>query len=161
VLTSYIQPASADPKNGAAPGATSKEPHPVTIAADRLDFSDDGRKGSYRGNVELHTENTVLRADRLDVYFTRAASAESSEIDHAVAENHVSVVQPTRRATGERGVYYAVPGKLIMEGGPPAVYDAVNGFTTGRSLTLFFHDDTIFVDGGEKSPTLSRHRISP
>lgn len=161
VLTSFIQSAPADPKSGAASGASRKEPHPVTISADRLDFSDDGRKGSYLGNVVLQTEETTLRADRLDVYFTAGASAESSEIDRAVAAGHVSVTQPTRHATSERGEYFATQGKILMTGGPPAVNDAVQGYTTGRSLTLFLHDDTIFVDGGEKSPTLSKHHISP
>ncbi len=161
VLTSYIQPPVANSQSGAAPGTSKQEPSPVTIGADRLDYSDNGRKGSYRGNVVLQTEKTTLRADRLDVYFTNAASAESSEIDRAVADGNVSVVQPTRRATGEHSEYFAGPGKILMTGGPPAVYDAVNGFTTGRSLTLFLHDDTIFVDGGDKSPTLSKHRISP
>ncbi|MHB8653991.1 MAG: LPS export ABC transporter periplasmic protein LptC [Terriglobia bacterium] len=165
VLTSFIQPTSTDPKSGAATGASRKGPRPVTISADRLDYSDDGRKASYLGNVVLQTEETTLRADRLDVYFSAAAtagkSAESSQIDRAVAEGHVSVVQPTRHATSERAEYSATQGKILLTGGPPAVVDAVQGYTTGRRLTLFLHDDTIFVDGGEKSPTLSKHHISP
>ena len=161
VLTSFIQPPPADPKGGTAPRASRKEPRPITISADRLDFSDDGRKASYLGNVVLHTEDTTLRADRLDVYFTNGASAESSEIDHAVGEGRVSVTQPTRHATSERADYLAAPGKILMTGGPPAVNDDVQGYTTGRSLTLLLHDDRIFVDGGVESPTLSKHHISP
>lgn len=165
VLTSFVQPPSTNPKSGATPGASRKGPRPVTISADRLDYSDDGRKASYLGNVVLQTEETTLRADRLDVYFsagvTAGTSAESSQIDRAVAEGHVSVAQPTRRATSERAEYSATQGKILLTGGPPAVVDAVQGYTTGRRLTLFLHDDTIFVDGGEKSPTLSKHHISP
>ena len=161
VLTSFIQPAPTDLKGGAASRASRKGPRPVTISADRLDFSDDGRKATYLGNVVLQTEETTLRADRLDVYFSAGASAESSEIDRAVAEGHVSVAQPSRHATSERGEYFAKEGKILMTGGPPAVDDSVQGYTTGRSLTLFLHDDKIFVDGGEKSPTLSKHHISP
>jgi len=74
VLTSFIQPPPADPKGATAPRASRKEPRPVTISAERMDFSDDGRKASYLGNVVLHTEETTLRADRLDAYFTKGLS---------------------------------------------------------------------------------------
>jgi LPS export ABC transporter protein LptC/lipopolysaccharide transport protein LptA len=160
VLTSYIQAPQASSPGAAAHGDPKEGPNPITIGADGLDYSEDGRVATYCGNVILQTDNTTLRADRLVAYFSRTATAESSEIDHAVAAGNVSVVQPTRRTTGEHAEYFAAAEKIIMTGGPPSVYDAVNGLTTGRSLTLFIHDDTILVDGGEKSPTISKHRIS-
>ena len=132
---------------------------PVTIRAEGLEYFDEGRKASYRGNVQLETENTSLRSDRLDVFFSAKGSPGASEVERAVAEGHVTVVQPTRRVTGERAEYFAAPGKILVTGGPPALYDAEKGFTTGQRLTFFIHDDRIFLDGGEESPTLSRHRI--
>lgn len=97
----------------------------------------------------------------MEVYLSRAATTEASSVERALAEGHVSVVQPGRRAAGDRAEYLAAQGKIVMTGGPPSVYDDVNGFTTGRSLTMFLHDDTISVDGGDKSPTISKRRISP
>jgi lipopolysaccharide export system protein LptA len=160
VMTSFIQVPSADAQNGAPAPASSKQANPVTVAADRLDYSDDGRMASYRGHVILTTENTTMRADRLDVYLTKSNTAESSQVDHAVADGSVSVVQPTRRSTGEHAEYLAAPGKILLTGGPPAVLDQENGYTTGRSLTLFLHDDTIAVNGDVKSPTLSKHSLA-
>jgi lipopolysaccharide export system protein LptA len=150
VLTSFLQSAPADPKSA----------RPVTIRADRLEYADEGRRGSYRGNVELRTETSTLRADRLDVYFISKTTGAPSELDRAVADGHVKVMQTARTVTAEHAEYFAGAGKILMTGGPPAIYDASEGFTTGRSLTLFLHDDTIFVDGGAKSPTLSKHRLS-
>ncbi|MGD0696236.1 MAG: LPS export ABC transporter periplasmic protein LptC [Terriglobia bacterium] len=161
VLTSYIQAASTENPKGAASAGMRSENRPVTIRADGVDYSDADRKGAYRGHVELRTENSTLRADRMDVYSSRGATAEASEVERAVAEGHVSVVEPARRATGDHAEYFAAQGKIVLTGGPPTVYDAANGFTSGRSLTLFLHDDTIFVDGGDQSPTISKRRISP
>jgi len=77
-----------------------------------------------------------------------------------VAEGQVRVVQPGRRAAGNRAEYFAGEGRIVLSGGPPSLYDAEKGFTTGQRLTFFIHDDTLRVDGGDESPTLSRHRIA-
>jgi lipopolysaccharide export system protein LptA len=158
VLTSFLQPAAESPEKGGKSRA-GNVPVPVTIRADDLEYFDEGRKASYRGHVQLETENATLRADRLDVYFSSKSAPGSSEVERAVADGHVTVVQPARRATGEHAEYFAAPGKILVTGGPPTLYDAEKGFTTGRQLTFFLRDDTIFLDGGEESPTLSRHRI--
>lgn len=157
VLTSHLQPASAVPGTSSA---SPRETRPVTIRADQLEYFDQGRKASYRGHVQLQTENTTLQADHVDVYFSAAQTVETSEVERAVADGHVTVVQPARRASGEHAEYFAGPGKILLTGGPPTLYDAEKGFTTGQRLTFFIHDDTIFVDGGDESQTLSKHRIA-
>ena len=93
------------------------------------------------------------------VFFSGQGAAGASEVDRAVAEGHVTVVQPSRRATGEHAEYFAAPGKILVTGGPPTLYDAEKGFTTGQQLTFFLRDDRIFLDGGKESPTLFKHRI--
>ena len=77
-----------------------------------------------------------------------------------MAEGHVVVVQPGRRATGEHGEYLAGPGKIVLTGGPPSIHDVEKGFTTGQRLTVFVHDDRLLVDGGDGSPSLSQHRVA-
>ena len=160
VFTSFIQSASVNGRSITS-GTARADVRPVTIRAERLEYSDEAHKAVYQGKVELRTEDTTLRSDRLDVYFARQSANESSALERAAAEGHVTIVQPTRHATAEHAEYFSAQGKILLTGGPPAVYDASEGFTTGRSLTLFLHDDTILVDGGDKSPTLSKHRISP
>ena len=96
----------------------------------------------------------------MDVYFSHLGADQPPEMDHAVAEGQVVVVQPGRRASGEHGEYYASPGKIVLTGGPPSIYDVDKGFTTGRCLTLFTHDDRLLVEGGKGSPSLSKHRVA-
>jgi lipopolysaccharide export system protein LptA len=110
--------------------------------------------------VQLQTENTTLQADSVDVFFSDTASVEQTELERAVAGGHVIVVQPGRRATGNRAEYFAREGKILLSGGPPTLYDAEKGFTSGQRLTFNIHDDSLRVDGGDESPTLSRHRIA-
>jgi lipopolysaccharide export system protein LptA len=160
VVTTFLQSSAAAPGARAASRADETRELPVTIRADDLEYSEGGRKASYRGEVQLETQNATLRSDQLNVFFSPSNVAGESAVERAVAEGHVVVVQPGRRATGERAEYFAGPGKILVTGGPPALYDAEKGFTTGRQLTFFLRDDTIFLDGGEESPTLSKHHIS-
>jgi len=160
VLTSHLQPASY--AAGAAPSSATPrhETRALTVRADFLEYFDEGSKASYRGHVKLQTEATTMEADRMDIYFSQLGTNQKSEVERAMAEGHVVVVQPGRRATGEHGEYSADSGKIVLTGGPPSIYDVEKGFTTGQRLTLFVHDDRLLVDGGKGSPSLSQHRVA-
>jgi lipopolysaccharide export system protein LptA len=157
VLTSHLQPGRA------IAGGSSKEsggrPQPVRIRAEHLEYFDQGRKASYRGKVKLQTEDTILESDKLDAYFSNVSAADSAELERAVADGTIRVVQPGRRATGQHAEYFAAEGKILLSGGPPTLMDAEKGFTSGQRLTFFTRDDNLFVTGGDESPTISRHRV--
>jgi len=155
VLTSHLQPATAV-GNAAAKGSPAAS-RPATIRADHLEYSDEGRKATYRGNVRMQTENTTLEADRLDATFKESGKA--TELERAIADGNVKVTQPGRRATGRHAEYFSRDGRIVLTGGPPALYDAEKGFTSGQSLTFYSHDDRLIISGGEESTTISRHRI--
>jgi lipopolysaccharide transport protein LptA len=157
-LTSHMQRTAPAP--GKPASDAERQTGPVTIRADHLEYFDEGRKAIYRGNVQLQTENTTLWADRLDAYFSRQSTADQVELEHAVADGDVKVVEPGRRATGDHAEYFAAEGKIMMSGGPPLLYDVEKGATTGQRLTFYTHDDRLLVDGGDESPTISRHRIA-
>ena len=67
------------------------------------------------------------------------------------------------RATGaaprSSGVYTADDDKFVLSGGTPTLYDGNEGTTTGRELTFNIADDTIIVDSGNGTRTLTRHRV--
>jgi lipopolysaccharide transport protein LptA len=160
VVTRYLQPGSLITK-GAAASHAEGQMQPVMVSADYLEFLDQGRRARYHGTVRLVTEDTGLQSDRLDLYFTQGDTVEGSTVDHAEAEGHVKVTQPGRHGSGDHAQYFAGPGKVVLTGGPPSLVDEEKGFTTGQSLTFFIHDDRLFVDGGEKSPSLTKHRVAP
>lgn len=159
VSTSSLQPGT--PGQGTDKHRVRERPsQPVLIRADRLEVVDSGARASYRGNVQLQSENTVLNADRAEVVFSRARAPELSGIERSRAEGHVRLVQPGRRATGERADYDAAAGKIVLSGGPPVLEDAKRGSTTGQRLTFFIRDDRLLIDGDVKSPVVSTHRIA-
>ncbi len=157
VITSHLQPAAskAGPETGNQSG-----PSPLTIRADRLDYFDVGRRARYSGHVVLNTGDTKIEADRLDVYFSSVNEQADAEVERAVAEGHVKIVQPMRYAKGEKAVYDARTGMIVMTGGPPTVYDTEKGSMTGQRLTFNIHNDRLLVDGSAKSPAVSKHRVA-
>jgi lipopolysaccharide export system protein LptA len=160
VVTSLLQRAP----DASEPGATSHAPagaRPVTIHADSLEYFDQGRRARYHGNVRLVTEDTKVQSDHLNVYFTQGDAMGGSEVDRAEADGHVRITQPGRIGTGDHAEYFAGPGKLVLTGGPPSVVDDEKGSTTGQRLTFFIHDDRLFVDGGDQSPSLTKRRVAP
>jgi lipopolysaccharide export system protein LptA len=159
VVTSFLQP-SGMVSNPSAKTHPNTEMQPVTVNADFLEYLDEGRRARYHGNVRLVTESTTVKSDHLDVFFTQANTVEGSQVDHAVADGHVKVTQPSRVGTGEHADYFAGPGKIVLTGGTPTLIDEEKGTTTGQRLTFFIHDDRLFVDGGDHTPSLTRHRVA-
>ncbi len=159
VSTSALETPKAAPRADQASGAP-PDARPVLIRADHLEYFDESGKASYRGNVRFQTENTVLQADRLEVFFTREKARDLSGVERSVADGHVQVAQPARRATGEHAEYEAGAGKIVLTGGPPVLEDAQEGSTTGRRLTFFTRDDRLLVDGDVRSPVISKHRLA-
>jgi lipopolysaccharide export system protein LptA len=133
---------------------------PVTIGADRLEYLELGRTAAYRGHVRMRQGDATLEADRLDAHFSEATRDQPSELERAVASGSVVVVEPGRRATGNHAEYFAADGRIELSGGPPTLYDAQNGFTTGQILTFYTRSDTLQVDGGEGFRALSKHHLS-
>lgn len=157
VVTSHLQTA---PAGTAGEKAGQSGPSPLIVRADRLEYFDAGRKARYAGNVEMDTADTRIQADRLDVYFSSGVKKGDSEVERAVAEGHVKIVQPMRYAMGENAVYDAETGKVVMTGGPPTVHDAEKGSMTGQRLTFYIHNDRLLVDGSASSPAVSKHRVA-
>lgn len=163
VATSLVEPAleGAEAKsNSGKQKPRSGAVEPVTITAKRLEYFNQSREAVYQGNVKMVSTDTTFTSDRLQAYFSQPAESNQAEIDRAIADGHVEVNQtPGRRASGERAEYFAGPGKIVLTGGPPVVYDLQQGYLTGRRLTFFTRNGSLFAGGGDKSKTLSKRRI--
>ena len=142
---------------GAGPTSASQ---PAIIRADHVEYFDLNRKAVYQGHVRMDGSGATLQADRLEAYFTQAGEGEASKLDRVAADGHVTIVEPGRRAAGDHADYFAIPGKVVMTGGPPTLYDSENGFATGRSLTFWVLDDSVLIDGSSGASAISKHRLS-
>jgi len=139
----------------------------VRITSDRLTYMDDDHLAHFDGNVQAKGTDVTVTSAEMDVYLvprgenlSGQSSTQAARIDHIIARDHVVILQPQRRGTGEKLVYTASDDKFVLTGGPPSIFDAERGRTTGVSLTLFRHDDRVLVEGSDTSPTVTHTRVA-
>ncbi len=134
------------------------------ISSGTLTYWDAEDRAHLEKDVVVQSADERMKGPVLDLYFTREADAKNtapgtSRISKAVGTGGVEVQQGERRGTAERGVYTAADDKFVLSGGTPTLYDGNEGATTGRELTFNIADDTIVVDSGNGTRTLTRHRV--
>jgi lipopolysaccharide export system protein LptA len=140
---------------------------PLAITSSHLTYSDPDRKAHYEGGVVAKGTDFTASAREMDAYLLpRSAIAGtqsplgSGQLDHLVGQGNVVVQQPTRRADGQNLVYTAAEDKFVLTGGPPSIFDAERGRTTGVSLTFFRRDDRVLVEGEASSPVVTQTRVA-
>jgi lipopolysaccharide export system protein LptA len=134
------------------------------ISSGTLTYWDAENRAHLEKNVVALAGDERMRGPVLELYFTReengkAGSQGTSQISRAVGTEGVEVQQGDRRGTADRGVYTADVDQFVLSGGTPTLYDPTEGTTTGRELTFNMADDTIIVDSGNGTRTLTKHRV--
>ncbi len=140
---------------------------PVKITSARLNYADLERRIFLDGGVTAKEVDATITGQQATVFLlprneSQAASnpARPGQVDRIIAEGRVVITQPTRHATGDRLVYTSADDKFVLTGGPPSIFDAERGKTTGNSLTFYRHDDRVLVEGREKSPAVTRTQVA-
>jgi len=144
---------------------------PVHITSARLNYADAARRIFLDGGVTAKTVDATMTGQQMTVFLrprsesltgsqTKTGPASPGKVDRIVAEHDVVVIQPTRRATGDRLVYTTADDKFVLTGGPPSIFDAERGKIKGDSLTFYRHDDRVLVEGKETSPTVTRTQVA-
>lgn len=132
---------------------------PVTVTSSSLNYSDPQRRAVFKGAVLLKSTDGTVSADTTDVLLQPKSEnqakngAQAKQIEEIVAQGHVVVEQPSRRAIGNTMTYTAADEKYVMTGGFPSIFDAEHGITRGDSLTFYSRSDTVLV--GSETPTRS------
>ena len=140
---------------------------PVKITSARLSYTDGERKARFEGGVQAQGAELTITARIMDVFLqprnqatTNQSLTGTGKIDHIIADEHVVITQPGRRALGDHLVYTTDDDKFVLTGGSPSIFDAEHGKITGVSLTLFRHDGRVLVEGNNTSPTVTTTRVA-
>jgi lipopolysaccharide export system protein LptA len=140
---------------------------PVHITSARLNYADTERRIFLDGRVIAKESDATMTGQQMTVFLLPRSESKAGtnpatpgQVDRIIAENGVVITQPTRHATGERLVYTAADDKYVLTGGPPSIFDAERGKTTGDSLTFYRHDDRVLVEGRETSPAVTRTQVA-
>jgi lipopolysaccharide export system protein LptA len=164
------QPQPKSPKN-ARTANKSDQPTLVAITATHLIYVDSERKAHYEGGVSAKSSDFTASSQTMDVYLLPRTQSTGqttpiqsvtgqSRVDRVVAQGHVLVLQPNRRAEGEKLVYSTSDDKFVLTGGPPSIFDAEQGKITGVSLTFFRADDRVLVEGEASTPVVTQTRVA-
>jgi lipopolysaccharide export system protein LptA len=169
----------------AAKGSGSASPlarsGPISITATKLTYADSERKVHYETGVVAKGVDFSASAKTLDAYlvprsqsllsqnsFSQSPAnqplASPGQLDHLVAQDNVVILQPNRRAEGQKLVYTAADDKFVLTGGAsnelPSIFDAEQGKITGVSLTFFRGDDRVLVEGEASTPVVTQTRVA-
>lgn len=138
---------------------------PVNVTASRLNYNDADRQARFDGGAILTSAAGTMSADLMTVFLDPRGQAQpvlsgtASQLNRIVAQGHIAIQQPNRRATGDKLVYTAADSRFILTGGPPSIFDAEHGKITGDSLTFFSRDDRVLVQGGNASTSVTKARV--
>ncbi|MFI5098359.1 MAG: LptA/OstA family protein [Candidatus Acidiferrales bacterium] len=147
-------------QQAATESAPNKKPGLWHVSSGTLTYWDADSRAHLEKNVVVQSEDQRMRGPLLDLFFTHGdGNGGASQISRAVGTGGVIVEQGERRGTAEKGVYTAADQKFVLSGGKPTLFDPEQGTTSGRELTFFLADDTIMVDSGNGSRTLTKHRV--
>jgi lipopolysaccharide export system protein LptA len=144
---------------------------PVHITSARLNYADAERRVFLDGGVTAKEEDATMTAQQMTVFLlprsqskTGTNPAMPGQVDRIIAEDRVVMTQPTRHAAGDRLLYTSVDDRYVLTGGPlsgpPSIFDAERGKTTGDSLTFYRHDDRVLVEGRGTSPAVTRTQVA-
>lgn len=136
VRSAFYRSASDERTDG---GATRRPAPPAYGTTRRLTYLDSDRIVRYEGEADLRQDTQRISADLITAYLER----ERAELDHAIAEGHVSVVEPGRKAFGETATYTAGTRTVVLRGRSARVEDDRNGVTRGPQLTFILGDGRV------------------
>jgi len=144
-------PASS-PATEAAKVDLSKEP--VHIEADRMESDQKTESILFVGNVEAHQADLAIKADRMTVFYQRAAAAKTDtrnsgaeatrSIDRLTASGSVEIVKLDWNATGDQLEYVSRDRKIILTGNTKVWQD--NNLVTGDRIVLYLDEGKSIVE---------------
>jgi lipopolysaccharide export system protein LptA len=153
--------------SNSAPNTSPPADDAVNITSMFLTYADAERLAHYEGGVVARGPDYTATSKVADAFLVpRAQMAKNqilggpAQLDHVVATGDVVLVQPNRRAVGDRLVYTAKEDRYVMTGRSPSIFDAERGKITGASLTFYNRDDRVLVDGEASTPVVTQTRVA-
>lgn len=130
---------------------------PIQITADRLEADDAVHRVTFLGDVVARQGDVVIYAQQMDVLYQE----ETREVERVEAFRDVRIVQGTKVATGDKGVFYRAEGRLVLTGSP-RVHQGED-FVEGDEVTVFLNEERSIVssEGGSRVNAVFHPKESP
>ncbi|MDZ4163706.1 MAG: lipopolysaccharide transport periplasmic protein LptA [Smithellaceae bacterium] len=130
---------------------------PIKIEADKLDAHNEKRMVIFTGNVIATQEDTVIKADRMTLYYKKDAQVGASaakdplkggDLDRIEAKGRVIIHMEERIATGDDAVFTQDTQQIVLIGNA-TLREGMN-VVKGERVTYFMAENRGVVEGGEK-----------
>lgn len=150
-LDAQLADAKKDPK------IDKDRPKAIKIDADRLEANNAKRVVTFIGNVHAVQEDSIIRSDRLILYFRKETPtgpaapkdpARGGEVERIEARGRVNIQMQERTATGDEAVFYQETRQIVLIGNA-TLREGAN-FIRGEKITVFLDEDRGVVEGSEK-----------
>lgn len=131
---------------GAEPRGAAIGDQPINITSDRLEADDAASQVRFEGEVVARQADVVIYADTMIVFYR----PEDREVQRVEALQNVRIVQGSRVATGQKGIYYRERGRIVLTGSP-RVHQGED-FVEGDEITVFLEEEKSIVSsqGGSR-----------
>ena len=140
----------------AAPApAESDQAAPIHITSDTMVVESAARSAEFIGNVRAVQQTTVITADRLKVFYKAEQDAdpqdqaEAGAIKEIICTGAVVIQFDGKVAVGEKAVYTAENGVLVLTG-PDAKVTSEKNSVVGEKITVFRNEDRMMVESGSR-----------
>ncbi|CAI2718472.1 LptA/OstA family protein [Nitrospina watsonii] len=139
-----------------------EEPKRLEITSDKMRTEDNGRKIVFTGNVRGEWEDVVLTSEILEVYTQpkdntapqTSASGEDpksgQELEKIIAIKNVDVIKGTKKARGDKAIYYDKTQKMVLTGTPHATAWENENILEGPEMIFYMNEDRFEVTNGVK-----------
>lgn len=130
---------------------------PLEITSSRMEAFQDRRLIVFSGDAAVKQGNSVLKADRLLLYYKKnpdkkvsgkADTDETGDLEKIEAKGNVSLVQGDRRATGNEAVYFRESNKVTMTGN--AVLNEGKSSIRGERVIIMLDENRGIVESSEQ-----------
>lgn len=115
----------------------------IRVQADRFDIYAKENRAQYQGHVRAERGTTVIRSDRLQVFYAPGPSG-ASEVTRVEADGHAEADDGARHAQGEHADFDNRTGVLVMTGQPQA--QAGGSQVAGARVTFTAGSEVLEVD---------------
>lgn len=127
---------------------------PTFIKSDSLTVQSEKRIFTYTGHVEVKQADMILTCDELEGRYT-----EANQIDELIAKRNILIVKGDKiKATGQKGVYTAKTGVLVLTENPNLEQ---NGSTLSADTIRVFLQEDRSVAEGDVRVTLVNNKTTP
>jgi lipopolysaccharide transport protein LptA len=125
----------------------------IRATSEKLDYDDAAGVAHYTGSVRAEKQGVVLETQDM------TARLRDKDVDQIVATGEVTVTQGDRRGRGEQAVYELKTESVVLTGENAEVYDKEQGIVRGTRLLMSTKGDTMTVEGGKQSRSVTRHTV--